>query len=110
MVLAASPESHPRFLISPRFSVKSSSGPINLKPSQQPFVAEVKSRLQDGAYKLETSSCPCGEASGVVISEVDRYGLPLTFVLCTVCGTIRIDPYWDTSGLEDFYTRFYQQM
>ncbi|MGH9970094.1 MAG: class I SAM-dependent methyltransferase [Pyrinomonadaceae bacterium] len=46
----------------------------------------------------------------MVISEVDRYGLPLTFVLCTVCGTIRIDPHLDTSSLEDFYTRFYQQM
>lgn len=110
MVLAASSASHPKHLISPRFSVKASSGPINLQPSQLPLIAEVKSRLLSGAYRLETSPCPCGEAAGVIISEVDRYGLPLTFVLCTVCATIRIDPYLDASGLEDFYARFYQQM
>jgi len=46
----------------------------------------------------------------VVISEVDRYGLPLDFVLCKTCGTVRIDPYLDKSSLEDFYTRSYQQM
>ena len=66
--------------------------------------------LQGGGYRLETSPCPCGEASGVVISEVDRYGLPLSFVLCTTCGTVRIDPYLDSSSLEDFYTRSYQEM
>jgi len=110
MVSAASLESHPRLLISPRFSLAGSLKPINLQPSQLPFIAEVKSKLQDGHYGLETSPCACGAASGVAISEVDRYGLPLTFVLCTACGTIRIDPYLDTASLEDFYTRFYQQM
>lgn len=110
MVLAASSASHPRLLLSPRFSVKASSTPINLQPSQLPLIAEVNSRLLSGAYRLEASSCPCGEATGVIISEVDRYGLPLTFVLCTLCGTIRIDPYLDASSLEDFYKSFYQQM
>ena len=45
-----------------------------------------------------------------MISEIDRYGLPLTFVLCDDCGTIRIDPYLDKASLEDFYTSSYQQM
>jgi SAM-dependent methyltransferase len=110
MVLSASSGFHPKALISPRFSVDASSAPVNLQPSQLPFIAEVKSKLQDGDYKVETSPCVCGEAAGVVISEVDRYGLPLDFVLCTVCGTLRIDPYLDSPSLEDFYTRFYQQM
>jgi SAM-dependent methyltransferase len=110
MVLAASSGSHPKALISPRFSVKDAAAPVNLQPSQLPFIAEVKSKLQNGEYKFESSPCVCGAASGMVISEVDRYGLPLDFVLCTLCGTIRIDPYLDTASLEDFYTRFYQQM
>ena len=110
MVLAQSAGSHPKALISPRFSAAESAGSINLQPSQLPFVAEVKSRLENGSYKVETSPCVCGEESGPIVSEVDRYGLPLTFVLCSACGTIRIDPYLDASSLEDFYTRFYQQM
>ena len=110
MVLAASSASYPKHLISPRFSVKASSSPVHLKPSQLPLIAEVKSRLLTGAYRLEPFPCPCGEATGVIVSEVDRYGLPLTFVLCSVCGTVRIDPYLDASSLEDFYTCFYQEM
>ena len=109
MVSAASSSSHSKVLLSPRFSVEASD-PVNLQPSQLPLVAEVKSKLQSGAYRLESYVCPCGESTGVIISEVDRYGLPLTFVLCTSCGTIRIDPYLDTSSLENFYTHFYQQM
>jgi hypothetical protein len=99
--LAAASGSHQRSLISPRFSAEGSLEPKNLQPSQLPLIAEVKSRLQAGVYKLERSACPCGEATGIVISEVDRYGLPLNFVICTACGTIRIDPYLDSQNLED---------
>jgi hypothetical protein len=110
--VTANPESRSKFLFSPRFSVISSSGPTNLQPSQLSFITEVKSRLEGGAYKLESVRCPCGdgEETDVVISEVDRYGLPLPSVLCQVCGTLRIDPYLDKASLEDFYKRFYQQM
>jgi SAM-dependent methyltransferase len=46
----------------------------------------------------------------MVISEVDRYGLPLNFVVCAACGTMRIDPYLESHSLEDFYGRFFQKM
>ncbi len=108
--MTAASVSHQRSLISPRFSAEGSLEPKNLQPSQLPLIAEVKSRLQAGTYKLERSACPCDEATGIVISEVDRYGLPLNFVVCTACGTIRIDPYLDSQSLEDFYGRFFQQM
>jgi SAM-dependent methyltransferase len=108
MVLAASSEC--RRLISPRFSSAASTAPTNFQPSQLPYIDEVKSRLAGEAYKLKSSACPCGETRALIISEVDRYGLPLTFVLCAACGTIRIDPYLDALSLEDFYVRFFQQM
>lgn len=107
--MAAISESHSRRLISPRFSVASAPEPSNLRPSQLPFVSEVKRKLR-AEYRLEKSACPCGAGEGEIISEVDRYGLPLTFVLCRSCGTIRIDPYLDESSLADFYTNFFQQM
>lgn len=106
----ASPTAQARLILSPRFSVEAAPPPANLQPTQLPFVAEVKARLRGGEYGLESSRCPCGEAAGVVISDVDRYGLPLTFVVCSACGTIRIDPYLDALSLEDFYTNFFQQM
>src|SRR6185436_14420570 len=46
----------------------------------------------------------------VVIAEVDRYGLPLTTVVCLACGTLRLEPYLDEASLEDFYVNHYQQM
>ena len=110
MTRTAASVSSQRRLISQRFSAEGSLQPKNLQPSQLPLIAEVKSRLQAGIYKLEGSACPCGDSTGVVISEVDRYGLPLNFVICTACGTMRVDPYLDVQSLEDFYGRFFQQM
>ena len=106
----ASPTSQARLILSPRFSVEASPPPANLQPTQLPFIAEVKSRLRSGEYRLESSRCPCGEREGAVISEVERYGLPLTSVVCAACGTVRFDPYLDGPSLEDFYKRFYQNM
>ena len=108
--MAVTLETHPRLLISSRFSVTSAPDPTTLRPSQLPFVSEVKSRLQGGAYHFKKSPCPCGAEKGPIVSEVDRYGLPLTFILCATCGTIRIDPYLDEPSLADFYTKFFQQM
>ena len=110
MVLNAASVSRERSLISHRFSAEGSREPGNLQPSQLRFIAEVKSRLQSGTYGLEGSACPCGGASGTVVSEVDRYGLPLNFLICAACGTMRIDPYLDSQSLEDFYGRFFQHM
>src|SRR5215213_2912652 len=108
--MMASPTSQARLILSPRFSVGASRPPANLQPGQLPFIAEVKSRLRGGEYRLERTACPCGERDGAVIAEVERYGLPLTSVVCAACGTVRFDPYLDGPSLEDFYTRFYQKM
>jgi SAM-dependent methyltransferase len=97
-------------LISSRFAVDSAPDPVVFRPSQLPLISEVKHKLQDGAYRLEQSACPCGATHGPIISEVDRYGLPLSFVLCASCGTIRVDPYLDDVSLADFYTRYFQEM
>jgi SAM-dependent methyltransferase len=108
--VAASLETRPRILISPRFAVDSAPDPVVFRPSQLPLISEVKHKLKDGSYRFEKSACPCGATDGPVISEVDRYGLPLSFVLCASCGTIRIEPYLDDASLADFYTRYFQEM
>lgn len=108
--MMASSTSQARHILSPRFSVEAATPAVTLQPAQLPFIAEVKSRLRSGQYRLENSPCPCGEREAAVISEVERYGLPLTSVVCAACGTVRFDPYLDGPSLEDFYTNFYQQM
>jgi len=108
--MATSVRTHDRNLISQRFSLNAPRRPAVRNPSQLPFIAEVKAKLESGKYKLEHSPCPCGTSEGPTISEIDRYGLPLNFVLCTTCGTIRIEPYLDEVSLADFYTRYFQKM
>ena len=103
-------ETRPKDLISSRFAVDSTPDLHAFRPSQLPLISEVKTKLRDGSYRFEKSACPCGASDGPVISEVDRYGLPLTFVLCASCGTIRVDPYLDDVSLADFYTRYFQEM
>jgi SAM-dependent methyltransferase len=71
----------------------------------------VRRKLAQGEYGLRNYDCPCGTPpNDVIISEVERYGLPLNAVVCLACGTIRLNPYLDNQALEDFYTRFYQLM
>ncbi len=79
---------------------------------QQELIDLVKSKLDSGEYSLQSSPCPCGAtgADDLIISEIERYGLPLTSVLCTNCGTVRTDPYLSDESLADFYTHIYRKM
>jgi SAM-dependent methyltransferase len=100
-------------LISSRFSVEKSDYLLNSHQlSQIPFITEVILKLQNGQYTLKTTDCPCGVSGtkDIIISEIDRYGLPLNSVICMKCGTVRIDPYLDATSLDDFYSNLYQKM
>jgi SAM-dependent methyltransferase len=74
-------------------------------------IEAVKAKLNLGEYRLRDYPCPCGApAQDCLVAETDRYGLPLSTVLCLACGTLRLDPYLDEQSLEDFYVNFYQSM
>ena len=98
-------------LLSERFRAGSSPPAKALNPAQFPFIAAVRSKLERGEFPLIPNECPCGSpANDVIISEIDRYGLPLNAVLCQACGTVRINPYLDHAGCAEFYSKYYQQM
>ena len=66
--------------------------------------------LQRSRLSLVHEGCPCGSADeldDVIVSEVDRYGLSLTTVLCKNCGTLRTNPYLDSASLDAFYRETY---
>jgi SAM-dependent methyltransferase len=97
-------------LLSRRFAQGAGSA-IPLGREQRALAAAVGDKLGDGSYRMLSDGCPCGKAgSDILLSEVDRYGLPLNTVLCSACGTLRTNPYPDEEGLADFYTSYYQQM
>ncbi|HKP47722.1 MAG TPA: class I SAM-dependent methyltransferase [Pyrinomonadaceae bacterium] len=98
-------------LISPRFKYDPSQVYTSASASQMESVAVVRQKLTNGEYRLRSYPCPCGAPiNDVMIAEVDRYGLPLTTVVCIACGTLRLEPYLDEVSLEDFYLHHYQQM
>jgi SAM-dependent methyltransferase len=99
-----------RALLSTRFNRQAGSA-VRLGRAQHALTETVSGKLNDGTYRMLADPCPCGNpGTDWLLSEVDRYGLPLDTVLCSACGTLRIDPYLDDESLADFYTRHYQQM
>ena len=99
-------------LLSPRFSVDAKEGYSDFTQNQVEYINRVRGKILNG-FTLKANHCPCGEGDrdkDIVISEIDRYGLPLQTVLCVKCGTLRIDPYLDDKSLSEFYTDYYQQM
>ncbi|HJY98746.1 MAG TPA: class I SAM-dependent methyltransferase [Patescibacteria group bacterium] len=67
-------------------------------------------KINAGVYKETPRKCPCGGGGDVVISRVDRYGIPLRVVLCKKCGLIRSDPYYTEKTLKQFYLHEYRQI
>lgn len=99
-------------LIAPRFKYNSAH-PYHpsVSSEQTRLIKLVKSKLNNQEYKLEENQCPCGaKQQDILISEIDRYGLPLNSVLCLNCGTVRFNPYLDQASLSDFYTHIYRKM
>jgi SAM-dependent methyltransferase len=96
----------PRFAFNPTYPFQPS-----VSENQRKLIARVRSKLERGEYQLQATNCPCGaEKDDILLSEIDRYGLPLKSVLCLSCGTVRMDPYLDENSLADFYTHTYRAM
>jgi 2-polyprenyl-3-methyl-5-hydroxy-6-metoxy-1,4-benzoquinol methylase len=99
-------------LLSSRFSLHAKENASEFRGDQLHYIEKVRNKIVK-EFSLVPNDCPCGEGNRVndtVISEIDRYGLPLQTVLCARCGTLRIDPYLDKDSLSEFYTEYYQQM
>jgi SAM-dependent methyltransferase len=81
-----------------------------LSSSQRDMVADFASGLANKEYGVRDESCPCGAHDDVTVAEIDRYGLPMSTVLCLACGCLRTNPYLDDESLGRFYRSTYQAM
>lgn len=95
-------------LISERFEKNNSKLKILAFDSQRAkYSVELQENIKQN-YVLVSEPCFCGDQTGYIIAEYDRYGIPINSVLCNSCGTIRIDPYLDQESADHFYTNIYQ--
>jgi CDP-glycerol glycerophosphotransferase (TagB/SpsB family)/2-polyprenyl-3-methyl-5-hydroxy-6-metoxy-1,4-benzoquinol methylase len=73
-------------------------------------LAEFLGKLDSGEYRTQSSPCICGTHDDLLISQIDRYGIPLDTVLCRKCGLMRSDPYYTPETLESFYKNEYRPL
>jgi len=67
-------------------------------------------KIETTEYTMRHNQCICGNENGILISEIDRYGLPTKTYLCEICGTMRSDPYLTETSLSQFYDNEYRPL
>lgn len=83
---------------------------IRLSKTQKAVRDALIEKLERGQYRLENVACLCGKTDAVIVSETDRYGLPLKTVICVHCGLLRTNPRLDASSLDGFYANEYRDL
>jgi len=69
------------------------------------------SKLQNNLFAYEEVPCPvCRSHQDEQISEKDRYGIPMSVVVCQQCGLIRTNPRMTQKSYEDFYATEYRKL
>ena len=59
-------------------------------------------------FRLIHEVCPlCQNNAGTIISEIERYSLPISFQICDGCGLIFSAEYFSDEFTEYFYTNLY---
>ena len=81
-----------------------------LSETQHQSLCEFERKVQQGTYKFENVSCLCGDPGGILMTERDRYCLPVKTYLCTSCGTLRTSPRLDEPSLSTFYEQDYRSI
>lgn len=80
---------------------------LDLDEIQNKYISEYTEKIKDGRYKYVPAPCECGSNDLEVIAEKDRYGIPLTTVICRNCGLIMTDPRLDAASNASFYDNEY---
>lgn len=84
---------------------------IPLSDHQKEHIAVMKQKISNGQYKLEGNQCICGgESNDILVAEKDRYGFDLSTKLCSNCGLLRSDPYYEYPTLNEFYKNEFEEI
>lgn len=70
----------------------------------------IREKIDSGEYDLEDYPCICGSRDDILISETDRYGLSLKFVICSKCGLLRMNPRLNKESFIRFYHDDYRDL
>ena len=74
------------------------------------YQQQVIAKLQNGTYPTEETKCFCGADEGILICEVDRYGIPHRLLVCVDCALIRATPRMTPEAYAQFYNNEYRKV
>ena len=83
---------------------------VTLTKYQEKSIKEFLSKISSGIYHFQDNPCMCGSHDDIVVTEKDRYGIPLNYVLCTHCGLIRLAQTLDDESTSLFYRDDYSSI
>jgi SAM-dependent methyltransferase len=83
---------------------------IRLTPFQADVRDKVLLEISSRSYVWEEVECLCGSHENQCISETDRYGLPISTVICMNCGLLRTNPRLKSESLKHFYSHYYRDL
>ncbi|MCR3757807.1 class I SAM-dependent methyltransferase [Clostridium felsineum] len=83
---------------------------ISLNEVQTLARDNVKEKLQKGIYSYESVKCICNSGDFETLAEKDRYGLPVSTVICRKCGLIMINPRMTQESYNTFYDTEYRKL
>jgi len=81
---------------------------IRLNIRQRAVRDSIRAKLESGQYSLENRYCLCKAPQYDLLSDTDRYGLKLNFVICKNCGMVRMNPSLNQESLRKFYQYDYR--
>lgn len=68
----------------------------------------IQTKIESGEYLLEDVPCFCGAKDDAVVDTKDRYGIPMTTVVCNNCALVRVNPRFTPETLSAFYNTDYR--
>lgn len=81
---------------------------LELNEVQKKYLKIFIDKCESGAYEFENCKCECGNSGDFeVLSEKDRYGLPVNTVVCKKCGLVMINPRLTAKSYDMFYESEY---
>ena len=96
----------------PKFPIYKNNGKsvLSLSSIQKQAIKDFKAKLASGIYILKDNPCMCGAHDDIVVSEKDRYGIPVRYVLCRNCGLVRQAQRLDDPSTALFYRDDYRSI
>ncbi|MDR3705527.1 MAG: class I SAM-dependent methyltransferase [Paludibacteraceae bacterium] len=92
-------------------SVKDGKPVVRLSASQRKWIDKLNKAIDEGILQLHPNDCLCGNPhreNDIVVAEKDRYGLPISQILCCNCGLIRSGVTFDEESNAEFYKTYYR--